>query len=226
MRPSPWNRTKSHARREGFGIVNLPPCYTAHRIAQEVKQILVILGIVAWAPFAAGDGLRLAGKRISVRGGLVAACEGRAVVAKGTVRIDGLRVTSCRLAGLHVGGDVLIANCLVLHNRGPAVTAEEGAAIRFYHNLVYDNSGGPMLDACRHARALNNIFVNNFATARQPPHLGAVLLPAGHVRDAGALVGPVLLQQRGAGVHFRGARGSGRGGLREPHRAQQHLCHG
>jgi hypothetical protein len=65
---------------------------------------------------------------------------------------------------LHIGGDALISNCLLLHNRGPALTVEQGAAVRFYHNLVYDNNGGLMLDASRQARVLNNVFVNNFAT--------------------------------------------------------------
>ena len=60
---------------------------------------------------------------------------------------------------------------------------------------------------------------------RQPSHLGEQLLPAGHVRHAGAVVGPVLLQQRGAELHLRRPRRRGRGGLREPDRPQQPLRH-
>ncbi len=132
------------------------PCVTIAGADVELRDV-TICG-------ATGDGLDLDGDRISVRGGDVAACERRGVVARGSVRLDGLRVTSCRQGALQVKGDAVVSNCLLLHNRGPALTAEKDAAVRFYHNLAYDNSGGPMLDACRQARVLNNIFVNNFAT--------------------------------------------------------------
>jgi hypothetical protein len=110
---------------------------------------------------APGGGLRLVGTGNVVRGGEVASCEGCGAVLHGTALVDGLRVVSCRYGGLRPEGDVLVSNCLLLHNRGPAVVAE--ATLRFYHNLVYDNAGGMILDACRSARVLNNIFANNYA---------------------------------------------------------------
>ena len=113
---------------------------------------------------APGDGLRLVGTGNLLRGGEVAASEGCGAVLSGAVWVDGLRAVSCRQGGLRLGGDVLASNCLLLHNRGPAVGLEAGARLRFYHNLVYDNDGGLILGACRSARVLNNIFVNNYAT--------------------------------------------------------------
>ena len=111
-----------------------------------------------------GDGLRLAGAHNSIISGEVAACEGCGVVLTGSARVNGLRVVSCRKGGIHAGGDALVSNCLLLHNRGPAVEAIAGTSLRFYHNLVYDNGGGLILDECAGARVLNNIFVNNYAS--------------------------------------------------------------
>jgi len=110
-----------------------------------------------------GDGLRLAGAANTLRGGEVAACEGLGVVLEGSARVDGVRVVACRKGGLRAGGEATVSNSLFLHNRGPALEAEEGTALRFYHNLVYDNGGGLMLAACRSARVLNNVLVNNYA---------------------------------------------------------------
>ena len=109
------------------------------------------------------DGLRLAGADNVVEGGELAACEGYGVKLDGTARVNGTRVVACRRGGLRVGGEALVSNCLLLHNRGPALVSETGAALRFYHNLVYDNGGGLLLDAARSARVLNNLFVNDYA---------------------------------------------------------------
>ncbi len=113
---------------------------------------------------APGDGLRMRGAGAVVEGGEVSACEGYGLVLDGSARVNGVRVAACRQGGLRVGGETTVSNCLLLHNRGPAVEAENGAALRFYHNLVYDNGGGLILDACRSARLLNNLFLNNYAT--------------------------------------------------------------
>ena len=114
---------------------------------------------------ARGDGMRLRGDQVELRGGKVAACEGYGISADGGVRVDGTRVVSCGKGGLEAGGQVHVVNSLLLHNRGPALHTRPGASLRFYHNLVYDNGGGVMLDGCAAARVINNIFVNNYATA-------------------------------------------------------------
>ena len=111
-----------------------------------------------------GDGLRLRGAGNGIAGGEFSACEGYGLVLDGSARVNGVRVTACRQGGLHVGGEVTVSNCLLLHNRGSAILAEHDAALRCYHNLVYDNGGGLILDACRSARVLNNLLLNNYAT--------------------------------------------------------------
>ena len=117
----------------------------------------------------AADGWRLAGTDIAVRGGQAAACDGWGARVNGSVRFDGWQAMSCRQGGLSVSGDALVANCRLQHNRGPALQTQEGATLRFFHNLAYDNSGGLLLDAGRTARVFNNLFVNNFATTLLSP---------------------------------------------------------
>lgn len=111
-----------------------------------------------------GDGLRLMGRDNAVEGGEISACEGYGAVVGGSARVHAVRIAACRKGGLRAGGQMLVGNCLLLHNRGPALEADSDAEVRFYHNLVYDNGGGLMLDACRNARVVNNLLINNFAT--------------------------------------------------------------
>ncbi len=118
---------------------------------------------------APGDGLLVTGQQNVVRGGEIAACEGYGIVLAGSARVDGVRVVSCRRGGVHAAGEAILANLLLLHNRGPAVRADAGAAIRCYHNLAYDNGGGLLLRGCRTARVLNNLLVNNYAATPLGP---------------------------------------------------------
>lgn len=112
---------------------------------------------------APGEGLRLEGPQNLVEGGEISACEGFGLVSRGSVRINGVRISACRLGGLRLSGDALLSNCRLLHNRGPAAHTFDGGTVRCFHNLVYGNGGGLILDACRSARVLNNLLVNNFA---------------------------------------------------------------
>jgi hypothetical protein len=109
-------------------------------------------------------GVFLGGDDNRIIGGQVAACKGYAVGLTGSARVNGLRIISCGNGGLTIYGEALVSNCLLLHNRGPALDTWSGATLRFYHNLVYDNDGGLMLDACTTARVLNNLFINNYAS--------------------------------------------------------------
>ncbi|MFH1268853.1 MAG: right-handed parallel beta-helix repeat-containing protein, partial [Planctomycetota bacterium] len=108
---------------------------------------------------APGDGLRLVGANNAVEGGEVYACEGYGLVLDGSARVHAVRIAACRHGGLRVGGQALIGNCLLLHNRGPALEANSDADVRFFHNLVYDNGGGLILDAGRNARVINNLLI-------------------------------------------------------------------
>ena len=117
-----------------------------------------------------GDGVRLRGHRIEFHGGRVAACEGYGISVDGSVRIDGAHVVSCGKGGLEAGGQASVVNSLLLHNRGPALQTRPGASLRFYHNLVYDNGGGVMLDGCAAGRVINNIFINNYAASLLRDH--------------------------------------------------------
>jgi hypothetical protein len=118
---------------------------------------------------APGDGLLLTGPQNVVRGGEIGACEGYGIVLAGVSRVDGVRVVSSRRGGVHVAGEAVLVNLLLLHNQGPAVLADAGAAIRCYHNLAYDNGGGLLLRGCRTARVLNNLLVNNYAARPLSP---------------------------------------------------------
>ncbi|MBL7039439.1 MAG: right-handed parallel beta-helix repeat-containing protein [Pirellulaceae bacterium] len=111
----------------------------------------------------AGTGVRIRGREIEIRGGEVAACEGCGILLDGQIRLDGIRVLACGEGGIRVKGEARVANSLLLHNRGPALTANPSTTLRFYHNLVYDNGGGLILDGCTSAKVVNNILVNNYS---------------------------------------------------------------
>ncbi len=111
---------------------------------------------------AFGDGLVVWGD-VVMRGGAISSCDGwAAMFVAGETKLDGVRIESCG-GGLKVSGAATVANSLLLHNRGPAVQADDKAAIKLYNNLAYDNSGGFLLDKAAPAEVVNNILVNNYA---------------------------------------------------------------
>ncbi len=129
-------------------------------LAIEGEHVQIVDCAITGSP---ADGIGLMGADNSISSGEVTACEGYGIVLAGSARVSGLQVVSCRRGGVSVVGDALVSNCLILHNRGPALEGSSGSNLRFYHNLVYDNGGGLMLDGCAAARVLNNFFVNNYA---------------------------------------------------------------
>ena len=112
---------------------------------------------------APGTGISLAGRDNAIRGGQVVACDGVGISAIGGT-VDSMRVESCREGGITVQLDkTTVTNCLLLHNRGPAIQTRSGAILEAYNNLLYDNSGGILADE-KPAEIIDNIFVNNYAT--------------------------------------------------------------
>ena len=77
-----------------------------------------------------GTGVRLRGREIELHGGEVAACEGYGISLDGQIRLDGVRVLACGEGSIRMTGDTHVANSLLLHNRGPALTANPQCTLR------------------------------------------------------------------------------------------------
>ena len=117
---------------------------------------------------APGDGELLTGKDNTIRGGQVAACGGVGITISGGT-VDSVQVESCRGGVVTQLYKTTIVNCLLLHNRGPAVQAgvfkdTMHSPVEILDNLFYDNSGGVLADGRSLAVIVNNIFVNDYAT--------------------------------------------------------------